>query len=631
MQNLLEELKTALQGDTRLVVDDGLVKNKIIELALAMDTDLIGLLLNTVTLKKQFFVKVGKVLVFDKVAFQRFVSNKQFLPDSYTAFKNKIGLTADNEYLTESREVVLSWPYKDCVLQGGQTKEDQKRKEIFWNETLAPDEIDRLLKPKVLTSFEKYDKSGARQVKQITLDDNLIIKGNNLLALHSLKKQYVGKVKLIYIDPPYNTGGNGDTFEYNNSFKHSTWLTFMQNRLQTARNLLTEDGVLIVAIDENEQARLGILLKEIFNNYEIHCITIVHNPRGIIGANFSYTHEYAFFVFPTGQKAIGNRKIKVENIKWRNLRDNGGESLRKDAKNCFYSFIIKDEKIIGYGDVLDSNVHPEKQSKSENNGFLVYPIDKQGVERKWRYARQSITKVQHLLRVKKSKDGDYEIEIGKDFGMYRTVWSDSRYDANEYGTKLIKSLVPNCTFTFPKSLYNVYDCIYAAVGQDKNAIVLDYHAGSGTTAHAVIQMNKEDSGNRKYILCEQMDYVQDVTVARVKAVLAKENVKDDFIYCELAQHNAKIIDKIEKANTSAKLVKIWREIENTDFISYKIEPSIVNTNITEFKKLSLNEQKQFLLDVLDKNQLYVNYADIDDKDYKISQRDKKLNQQFYGD
>ena len=224
-----------------------------------------------------------------------------------------------------------------------------------------------------------------------------------------------------------------------------------------------------------------------------------------------------------------------------------------------------------------------------------------------------------------------KLKIGKDFGMYRTVWSDSRYDANEYGTKLIKSLVPNCSFTFPKSLYNVYDCIYAVVGQDKNAIVLDYHAGSGTTAHAVIQMNKEDGGNRKYILCEQMDYVQDITVERVKAVLAKENVKDDFIYCELRQHNAKIIDKIEQVRTSKALKAIWHEIENADFISYKIKPEAINKNIHEFEALSMEEQKQFLIAVLDKNQLYVNYSEIDDADYQISDDDKKLNKKFYGD
>ena len=625
MQNLLEQLKTTLQNDERLVVDGNLMKNKIVELALAMDAGLLALLLGNETIKKQFFKQVGGVLVFDKVALQSFVSNKQFLPDSYTAFKNKIGLTANGEYLTESREVVLAWPYKDCTLEGGQTKEEQKRKEIFWNETLAADEIDRLLDPKVLTHFKKYDKDGAHKAAHISLDDNLIIKGNNLLALHSLKKQYAGKVKLIYIDPPYNTGGNGDTFEYNNTFKHSTWLTFMKNRLAVAKNLLTNDGVIIVAIDENEQFRLGVLLQEMFSNHETHCITIVHNPRGIQGINFSYTHEYAFFVIPKGKKSIGNRKIEKEKITWRGLRDNGGESLREDARNCFYPIIVKNNQVIGFGDVVDDGIHPNQIEKIDGETY-IYPIDKEGIERKWRYARQSVDKVIHLLRSNKN-----EIQIGKDFGQYRTVWIDRRYDSNEYGTKLIKSLVPNCKFSFPKSLYNVYDCIHTVVGNDKNAIILDYHAGSGTTAHAVLELNKEDGGNRKYILCEQMGYIQDVTVKRVQAVLKKENIHSSFTYCELAQYNANIIDKIEQAKTTQALTEIWHKIENADFISYKIKPEVINKNIHEFAALSVAEQKQFLIAVLDKNQLYVNYSEIDDVDYQISDEDKALNRQFYGD
>ena len=624
MQNLLEQLKTTLQNDERLVVDGNLVKNKIVELALAMDEGLLALLLGNETIKKQFFKDINGVLVFDKVALQSFVSNKQFLPDSYTAFKNKIGLTANGEYLTESREVVLAWPYKDCTLAGGQTKEEQKRKEIFWNETLAADEIDRLLDPKVLTHFKKYDKDGAHKAARISLDDNLIIKGNNLLALHSLKKQYAGKVKLIYIDPPYNTGGNGDTFEYNNTFKHSTWLTFMKNRLAVAKNLLTNDGVIIVAIDENEQFRLGVLLQEMFSNHETHCITIVHNPRGIQGINFSYTHEYAFFVIPKGKKSIGNRKIEKNEINWSSFRNWGGESLREDAKNCFYPIIVKNNQVIRFGDVVDDGIHPNQIEKIDGETY-IYPIDKEGIERKWRYARQSVDKVIHLLRWNKN-----EIQIGKDFGQYRTVWIDRRYDSNEYGTKLIKSLVPNCKFSFPKSLYNVYDCIHTVVGNDKNAIILDYHAGSGTTAHAVLELNKEDGGNRKYILCEQMDYIQDVTVKRVKAVLKKENIHSSFTYCELAQHNANIIDKIEQAKTTQALIKIWHKIENADFISYKIKPEVINKNIHEFAALSVAEQKQFLIAVLDKNQLYVNYSEIDDVDYQISDEDKALNRQFYG-
>jgi adenine-specific DNA-methyltransferase len=213
MQNLLQDLIQLLEQDDRFVVEGKPLKNRIVESALALDPALIKLLLLKETVRNHFFVELEGVLIFDKIKFQQFVSNKQFLPDSYTAFKNKIGLTADGDYLTESKEVALVWPYKDCVLEGGQEREDAKRNEIFWNETLAADQIDRLLAPKVLTGFKRYTASGEQAVTQLSPDDNLIIKGNNLLALHTLAKIYAGKVKLIYIDPPYNTGN--DSFGYN--------------------------------------------------------------------------------------------------------------------------------------------------------------------------------------------------------------------------------------------------------------------------------------------------------------------------------------------------------------------------------------------------------------------------------
>lgn len=237
--------------DSAYCTEDGvLIKNKIVEAALELRSDLIAKLLTHDGLKRNFFTEISDVMVFDKVKFQKFVMNKRFLPDSYTSFKNKVGLTnEDGDFLSESREVVLSWPYKDCALEGGQTKEDAKRNEVFWNEILAPDEINRLTEPKVLTNFKRFDSTGEHEVENISMDDNIIIKGNNLLALHSLKKKYAGKVKLIYIDPPYNTGN--DSFGYNDNFNQSTWLTFMKNRLDVAKKLLSDDGVICVQCDDN--------------------------------------------------------------------------------------------------------------------------------------------------------------------------------------------------------------------------------------------------------------------------------------------------------------------------------------------------------------------------------------------
>lgn len=381
---------------------------------------------------------------------------------------------------------------------------------------------------------------------------NIFIEGDNLEVLKLLQKSYAGRVKMIYIDPPYNTGRD---LIYPNDFAdgvqtyleitgqaegtaklttntqtsgrfHTNWLNMMYPRLRLAKDLLTRDGVLVCTIDENEQANLGVMLQEVFppGAYEHVCVTVVHNPRGIQGTNFSYTHEYAFFVFPSGIKAIGDRKIEAADVDWRSLRDNGGESLRTDARNCFYPILVKDGAIVGFGDVCPDNVHP--RANEDREGVVhVYPIDRQGVERKWRYARQSVESIRHLLRPKRQSHG-IEIEIGKDFGMYRTVWVDKRYDANENGTKLLNELVPDSPFTFPKSLWTVYDSLYAVVGDDKSAIVLDFFAGSGTTGHAVLEMNRTDGGDRRFILVQLPEPVEvpgrfktiaDVTKERLRA------------------------------------------------------------------------------------------------------------------
>ena len=264
-QHLYHELYDVLRMEDRYCTDAGeLIKSNIQEDALNLAPSLLKLLLKNESLTRHFFMDVDGIRVFDKVAFQKIIMNKQFLPDSYTTFKNKIGLTVDDgRFITDSREVVLAWPYKDCMLEGGQTKEEAKRDEVFWNETLAPDEINRLTEPKMFTNFRRYDKDGEHNVEHLSPKDNLIIKGNNLLALHSLKEKYAGQVKLIYIDPPYYFVANKseDTFSYNSNFKLSTWLTFMKNRLEVARDLLSNDGAIFVQISDDGVGELHCLLK----------------------------------------------------------------------------------------------------------------------------------------------------------------------------------------------------------------------------------------------------------------------------------------------------------------------------------------------------------------------------------
>jgi len=316
---LLEELKLLLEKDGRLVSEGKLLKNRIVELALKLDKDMIKLLLSNGRIKEHFFRDVDGILVFDKEKFMKFVDNKEFLPDSYTAFKNRIGLTADKKYIAQSKEVVLSWPYKDCILEGGQEKTDEKRKEIFYNEILAPDEIDRLLEPKVFTNFKRIDADGEHEVKEIKPTDNLIIKGNNLLVLHSLKKRFLGKVKLIYIDPPYNTGN--DEFKYNDSFNHSTWLTFMKNRLEVAKKLLREDGVIFVQCDDNEAAYLKVLMDEIFgkeNNEVTIYVQVRYGQKTLSEKNYYQKLIEQIHVYSKG-KFIPNREQEeytIDKFEW---------------------------------------------------------------------------------------------------------------------------------------------------------------------------------------------------------------------------------------------------------------------------------------------------------------------------
>ncbi len=452
---LYTTLEQQLKKEPNFVTDNGELKKWVVlNKAQNFDEELIGLLLDNADLKEKFFVNVKGTLVFNQNLFVQFLEQKNYLNDSYTQYKNKVGLTIDGKYLKQRNEVALVWPFKDCILEGGQSREEDKREEIFFNEILAQDEITQLLEPKVLTNAKRIDKDGEKPLDQFnrnekgTITDNLIIKGNNLLALHTLKEEFAGKVKLIYIDPPYNTGGLGDTFTYNNNFKRSTWLTFMYNRLIAAKDLLRKDGILIVAIDENEQPHLGVMLKEFFKDYEVHCITIVHNPRGVQGTNFSYTHEYAFFVVPKGQKLIGNRIIDESEIDFSNLRNWGGESLRRDAKNCFYPIVVdpKTSKIIEFGEVCEDDFHPSKREIIKDGKVYIYPIDNDNIERKWRYARQSVEEIKDLLRARK-KSGQWDVEIGKNFSQYKTVWVDPKYDANEYGTKIVRRLVPENKLT----------------------------------------------------------------------------------------------------------------------------------------------------------------------------------------
>lgn len=564
MLSILNVLTNVLKSDERLVIDGKLAKNKIVELALNLDPSLLKLLLSDKQIRSHFFQEVDGMLIFDKVAFQRFVNNKSFLPDSFTQFKNKIGLSVDSHYLNESNDVVLSWPYKDCVLEGGQTKDEQKRNEVFWNETLAPEQVDTLLAPKALQNFVKYNVDGEHKDFQLEGNDNLIIKGNNLLALHTLKAKFLGKIDLIYIDPPFNT--ENDSFGYNDKFNRSTWLTFMKNRLEIAKELLSQRGTIYVHIDHNEGHYLKVLMDEVFEK-----------------SNFR------------------------NEIIWRY------SGWNKKLKNGFER---RHDTIFMYG-------------KSDAQYFESY-------FEKWASKEEYVKKRKQKLLT--DEDGrEYVLSDagnGKRAKMYiedvlaKGVVVDDVWDLD----KLNNSAKESVGFTSQKREVLLERIIKASCPE--GGIVLDYHLGSGTTAATAHKLN------RQYIGIEQMDYIDNIILNRMKNVIDGESQgisKDvgwqgggSFVYCELAELASKYSDRVEQAQSSEELIAIWDELKESSNLSYKVDPRQFDKNISLFKDLSFENQQRFLIEAIDKNQLYVNYSDIDDESNSISEQDKQFNKQFYG-
>ena len=358
---------------------------------------------------------------------------------------------------------------------------------------------------------------------------NLFIEGDNLEVLKILLKSYNRKVKAIYIDPPYNTGTN---IVYPNDFEdsirayleltgqvdgerrlssnpekggrfHSKWLSMIYPRIMLAKELLSNDGVLFVTIDENEHATLSLVLKDIFgeDNYEHAYVSIVHNPRGQQGKNISYVHESAIVVYPSDGKKYLSDVAKAE-IDSRNLRDSGTESDRTDARTCFYPFIVKEGKIVDIGPVPPEDFHPEAANVNRADGTIeIWPMTDSGDEKKWRYSRESVSRIFEKLEAKPGRNS-VQIIFNKDAGTMRSVWQNARYDSSEYGTKLLDGLIPGIGFTFPKSIWSVYDAVSLMTENDPDAIVMDFFAGSGTTGHAVMARNAADGGNRRYILVQ---------------------------------------------------------------------------------------------------------------------------------
>ena len=354
--------------------------------------------------------------------------------------------------------------------------------------------------------------------------DGLLVHGENFQALNLLQSRYRGQVGCVYIDPPYNS--NTTQILYKNSYRHSSWLCLMDDRLRLSSGLSTSDGSHVVAIDENEQEVLGRLLSARFPDHTRICVAVVHNKKGIQGSFFSYSHDYAFFCIPPGLRASNGTPVPEADWEFDNLRKWGRESERSTARNCFYPIVVEDGEIAGFGEVCPDDFHPGVSNVSRGDEVYVYPLDSQGIERKWRYARGSVEEIRHLLRVKVVRgSGEIQIEKGRSERTIKTVWDDPRYIAGDYGTRWLTNLGLKVEQDlYPKSIHTVMDSIFAI--SDENATVLDYFAGSGTTGHAVVGLNREHGGRRRYVLVEMGSHFDAVILPRMKKVVHSQDWKE---------------------------------------------------------------------------------------------------------
>jgi adenine-specific DNA-methyltransferase len=630
MASLLNDLKDALSTLPNLVNEDGeLIRARVEERAMKLDADLLGALTGKDSLRAAFFQDVGGTLVFDKVRFTQTVTMRDFLPDSFTAYGNKIGLTAAGEALRKGRDVVLDWPYKDCVLAGGMTREDRGGPERFINRIVAPDEVIRLEEPKALTGWERWDADAVAAGKPGTVEEaslkgaNLLLKGNNLFALHSLKA-HLGRrvategVKLIYIDPPYNTGNDG--FRYNDRFTHSTWLTFMRNRLEVARDLLRDDGAIFVNLDDGEAHYCKVLMDEIFGR-DSFLATVIwrknYSPNSS-GKDFSKDHDYILIYSRKTDLFVPNLMPRTDKT------DKAYKNPDKDPRGPWKT-----------ADLSARNYYSEgTYSIQTPSGRL---IDGPPNGRYWSVSEANFRSLVNTGQIWWGKKNDaipqrkkFLSEV-KDGINPQTIWHYDEVGHTQEAKQELIILKIASLFATPKPEYLIHRIIHIAT--TPGDLVLDFFAGSGTTAAVAHKMG------RRWIAVEQMDYVRDLTTERLKKVVSGEQGGiskavewpdaggGSFLYAELASEGQDFVARLDMAEDDA-LDALRDELATAPFLRHEVDPEALNA--AGWGEQSPSVKRRALREAVSADHLYVSVGDMDDAAHGLSQADRSLSRAFYG-
>ena len=623
---IMETTKSILKnfGNTYFSDKGTLKRNKVIEDLDAYTPMLMkALLANQLihdTYTELIVIDDKSVEIFKLNQFIEMFTYKEYWQDSYTKFENKIGLTAGGKFIDETADVVLDFPFKDTVLKAGMTKEDQKdADEPFLHETIAKAEIDELLEPKIFNSVKRYTKDSEVSIDHIKGDDNLIIKGNNLIALHSLKKKYAGKAKLIYLDVPYNTGK--DSFLYNDNFSHSAWLTFIKNRIEVAKSLLTEDGSIWINIDDNESHYLKVLMDSTFER-DNFISNIIWQKKYTISNDakwFSDNHDNIIVYAKNKNNFVVNGLPRTDEMNSRYKNPDGD---------------INGPWITSPLHAKSGNVH--NFTFTFENGVTwtpprgTYP----------RYSKETLNNLAKDNRIWFGSDGKAVPRIKKylkDMGNVTpgTIWLQEHFGNNDQANREVKKLVKEDNFSTPKPEKLLQRIL--TIGSNEGDLVLDFFMGSATTQAVAMKMN------RRFIGIEQMDYIKTVSVERLKKVIAGEQggiSKDvnwqgggSFVYAELMEKNQGYLKDVQQAETTNQLEDVvHRMVEGGADFDFRVDVEKVLQD-PEYQTMSLADKKQLIVKVIDKNQLYYAYSDMDDHNVQelMSESDIAFNKSFYGE